>query len=146
MGSKSSSLSKLGANPAIAGFVSSYGGTLAVPGSSALPFSAFDRAIRADAACLEKVALAAAAVTAADEAGDAYLRREALKVVRDTIVFQLTMPADLEPVLAAQASPQPPRLFTRRACIRSHNAHSFDSRLSQLRGKKNKRFQRRCEG
>jgi alpha-glucan,water dikinase len=88
VGSKSSSLSKLAANAAIAGYPS-----LTVPASSALPFGAFDRAIRADPACLEKVALAAAAVTAADDIGDAYLRREALKVVRDTIVHQLAMPA-----------------------------------------------------
>jgi len=101
VGSKSSSLSKLGSNPAISGYASTHGGAVMVPGSSALPFSAFGRAIGADAACLERVALAAAAVAAADDVGDAYLRREALKVVRDTIVYQLTMPADLDAPLAA---------------------------------------------
>ena len=92
VGSKASSLAALAGNATIAA-------AARVPGSCALPFSAFNRAVRADPSCLDKVALAAAAVAAADDVGDAYLRREALKVVRDTIVYQLQMPAELMPHL-----------------------------------------------
>jgi hypothetical protein len=79
-------------------------GELKVPSSSALPFNAFERALLADEATLEKVALAAAAVSAADDSGDANLRRDALEVLRDVVKFQLKMPADLAAPLAMAAA------------------------------------------
>ena len=47
------------------------------------------------------MALAAAAVAAADDSGDAELRRDALAVLRDVIVFQLKMPSELAAPLAS---------------------------------------------
>ena len=105
VGAKSSSLSALGFSPTLStfGLMSEQmkKGDLKVPTSSALPFNAFDRALLSDEATLDKVALASAAVAAADDSGDAELRRDALAVLRDVIVFQLKMPSELAAPLAS---------------------------------------------
>jgi hypothetical protein len=108
VGGKSSSLANLGFSTTISTFglmsETMKVGALRVPSSSALPFNAFERALLADETTLEKVALAAAAVAAADDSGDANLRREALEVLRDVVKFQLKMPADLAAPLALAAA------------------------------------------
>ena len=108
VGGKSSSLSALGFSTTLSTFglmsETMKVGELRVPSSSALPFNAFERALLADEATLEKVALAAAAVSAADDSGDADLRRDALEVLRDVVKFQLKMPAELAAPLAAAAA------------------------------------------
>ena len=82
-------------------------GDLKVPTSSALPFNARDRrSLLSDEATLDKVALASAAVAAADDSGDAELRRDALAVLRDVIVFQLKMPSNSPRRCALRLSPQ----------------------------------------
>jgi hypothetical protein len=108
VGGKSQSLSALGFSTTLSTFglmsETMKVGELKVPSSSALPFNAFERALLADEATLEKVALAAAAVSAADDSGDANLRRDALEVLRDVVKFQLKMPADLAAPLAMAAA------------------------------------------
>ena len=99
VGAKSASLSSLGFSTTLSTFglmsETMKQGDLKVPSSSALPFAAFERALLADEDTLDKVALATAAVQAADDSGDAALRRDALEVLRDVVKFQLKMPEDL---------------------------------------------------
>ena len=108
VGRKSQNLSHLGFSTTLASYAmlstTMKAGELKVPGSRAIPFSGFDRALRADAATLDKVALASAAVAVADESGDFKLRRDALEVLRDVIVYQLKMPSEIAPHLAAAAA------------------------------------------
>ena len=103
VGGKSKSLSNLGFSTTLSTYAmmseTMRGGDLTVPTSNAIPFGSFEKTLRADEETLEKVAVATAAVAAADDAGDADLRRDALDVLRDIIVYRLKMPADLKPVL-----------------------------------------------
>ena len=103
VGGKSKSLSTLGFSPTLSTYAmmsdNMRGGDLTVPNSNAIPFGSFEKALRADEATLEKVAVATAAVAAADDAGDADLRRDALDVLRDIIVYQLKMPEGMGPVI-----------------------------------------------
>ena len=108
VGGKSSSLANLGFSTTLSTFglmsETMKVGELRVPSSSALPFNAFERALLLDEPTLDKVAMAAAAVSAADDSGDANLRREALSVLRDVVSFQLKMPADLVAPLTLAAT------------------------------------------
>lgn len=108
VGGKSSSLANLGFSTTLSTFglmsETMKVGELRVPSSSALPFNAFERALLLDEPTLEKVALAAAAISAADDSGDANLRREALEVLRDVVSFQLKMPDDLVAPLTMAAA------------------------------------------
>ena len=103
VGGKSKSLSNLGFSTTLSTYAmmseTMRGGDLTVPTSNAIPFGSFEKTLRADEDTLEKVAVATAAVAAADDAGDADLRRDALDVLRDIIVYRLKMPEDLKPVL-----------------------------------------------
>ena len=85
-----------------------------------MPFNAFDRALLSDEATLDKVALASAAVAAADDSGDAELRRDALAVLRDVIVFQLKMPSELAAPLRLSAVAGVRRRVHRRKSLPGH--------------------------
>ena len=136
VGNKSSSLGTLGFSTTLSSYAmlseTMVGEDLKVPGSCAIPFSGFDRALRADPTTLDKVALASAAVAVADDSGDFKLRRVALEVLRDVIVVQMKMPPELVPHLAAAAaryggSVSVDSLY--KARVRPPPTHSLNSRL-----------------
>ncbi len=99
VGGKSQMLAKMSFSPTLSSYAMTsptmVGSDVKVPSSCALPFGSFDKAINADEATLGKLALAAAAVAAADDHGDAKLRRDALEILREIIQLQLAMPAEL---------------------------------------------------